>query len=87
MKGLCKSFIALEVMEVMKIKPSARLEEDVVAWAFEKNGMYSVRSAYRLLKEDQAATARATGNETTASDDSLSWSAVWKLKVPEALFG
>jgi hypothetical protein len=48
-----KSFMALEAVEVLKIKPSACLEH-------ENNGFYSVRSAYRLLKEDQMAAAMAT---------------------------
>ncbi|RLM80103.1 hypothetical protein C2845_PM12G09240 [Panicum miliaceum] len=46
------SFMALEAEETLKIKPSANLVEDVEAWAFEKNGVYSVRSAYRLLKNE-----------------------------------
>lgn len=46
------SFMALEAEETLKIKPSAKLVEDVVAWAFEKNGVYSVRSAYKLLKNE-----------------------------------
>jgi hypothetical protein len=69
-------------MEVLKIKPSARLEEDVLAWAFEKNRVYSARSAYRMVKDDQAAAARASGNETSGSNDGLFWNAVWKLQVP-----
>lgn len=77
-----RSFMALEAEEVLKIKPSSRLEEDVLAWAFEKNNLYSVRSAYRLLKEDQMATAMAASSEMTASRDSHSWSASWKLNVP-----
>lgn len=48
-----KSFMVLEVEEVLKIKPSARLEHDVLAWAFEKHGFYSMRSAYRLLKSSR----------------------------------
>jgi hypothetical protein len=30
------------------------MEEDVVAWNYEKHGLYSVRSAYRLLKAAQS---------------------------------
>jgi hypothetical protein len=77
-----KSFMALDVVEVLKIKPSVRLENDVLAWAFERNGIYSVRSAYRLLKEDQMAVAMAATGETGASKDEHAWSAVWKMSVP-----
>jgi hypothetical protein len=59
--------MALEAAEVLKIKPSACLEHDVLAWAYEKNGLYSARSVYRLLKEDQIAVAMATRGETAAS--------------------
>jgi hypothetical protein len=77
-----KSFMALDAVEVLKIKPSNRLENDVLAWAFERNGIYLVRLAYRLLKEDQMAAAMAATGETMASDDERAWSAVWKLNVP-----
>lgn len=77
-----RSFMALEAAEVMKIKLSTRLQEDVLAWAFENHGIYSVRSAYRLLKEDQTAAAMATAGETMASGDDRSWRQVWKLNVP-----
>lgn len=30
--------MALEAVEVLKIKPSWRLEDDILAWAFEKHG-------------------------------------------------
>jgi hypothetical protein len=77
-----KSFMALDAVEVLKIKPSNRLENDVLAWAFERNGIYLVRSAYRLLKEDQMAATMAATGETMASGDERAWSAAWKLIVP-----
>jgi hypothetical protein len=66
------SFMALEAAEVLKIKPSSRLQEDVTAWALERNGVYSVKSAYRLLKEEQEANAMASRNEASASNESQS---------------
>ena len=60
----------------MKIKPGMSLVSDVKAWAFEKHGQYSVRSAYRLLKVEQAA------GETGASRECEHWQTVWKLDVP-----
>lgn len=40
-----------------------------------------VRSAYRFLKQDQTAKARATTNEQSDSGSGC-WGAVWKLNVP-----
>ena len=38
-----KSFLSLEAREVLKVKLSSFSETDVLAWAFEKHGVYSVR--------------------------------------------
>jgi hypothetical protein len=54
-----RSFVELEAAEILEIKPGMSLVSDVRAWAFEKHGQYSVRSAYKLLKDEQAATAMA----------------------------
>lgn len=74
--------MALEAEEVLKIKPSTRLQDDVLAWALDKHGVYTVRSAYRLLKDDQQAQAMSASNEQMASGNSGFLSAVWKLSVP-----
>ena len=50
---MCDPFVPFDVEEILKIKPGYRLQEDLVAWAPEPHGQYSVRSAYRLLKEEQ----------------------------------
>lgn len=77
-----RSFMAIDAAKVLKIKPSSRLENDVLAWAWEKNGNYSVRSAYKLLIQDQMAIAMAASGETSASGESSFWGTLWKLDVP-----
>lgn len=64
-----RSFMALDAVEVLKIKQSSRLENDVLAWAFERSGTYSVRLAYMLLKENQTAVVMAATGETMTSGD------------------
>jgi hypothetical protein len=66
-----KSFMAIEVAEVLKIKPSDQLERDVLAWAHE-----------RLLKTEQTEKAMADSQEALGSGASAHWSTLWKLKVP-----
>lgn len=58
------------------------MRTDVTAWAFEKNRLYSVRSAYRLLKDKQAAKAMAATGEARASREDRARSVVWKMNVP-----
>ncbi|GJN34810.1 hypothetical protein PR202_gb23506 [Eleusine coracana subsp. coracana] len=50
---VCDCFISIDVEENLKVRPGVRLQEDVLAWAHEGRGHYSVRSAYLLLKEEQ----------------------------------
>jgi hypothetical protein len=49
------------------------------AWEPEKNGVYSVRSAYRLL---DTARIRETNIQYASTSGSNVWRMVWKLKVP-----
>jgi hypothetical protein len=49
-----QSFIGIDADEILKIQPSRTLPEDVVAWSLERSCVYSVRSAYRLLKAEQS---------------------------------
>jgi hypothetical protein len=37
-----------DVVEVQKIWLSDRVEEDTIAWYYEKTGLFTVKSAYRL---------------------------------------
>jgi len=77
-----QAFLPLDAEEILKIKPGTNMEADIEAWAFEKSGLYTVKSAYRLLKEEQMAGAMARTSEAGASGDERSWKLVWNLKVP-----
>jgi hypothetical protein len=81
-KEVRKSFMAIEANEVLKVKPSSRSHEDVLAWALEKNGFYSVCSAYRVLKQEQMAMVMASSAEKSASESLVCWEQVWKMPIP-----
>lgn len=75
-----RSFISIEASEVLKIKTSMRLDEDVLAWAPEKHGFYTVRSAYKLLKQDGSCYG-CLGRDIYIRGASV-WKLLWKLDVP-----
>jgi hypothetical protein len=52
--GKRNMFYPIDADVILKLKPSRRLEEDVLAWQPEKSGSFSVRSAYKLAVEIQA---------------------------------
>jgi ribonuclease HI len=74
--------LGFEAEEVLNIYTSMSLEEDILAWAHERHGNYSVRSAYRVLKKEQAANEMAAKSEVSGSLQSTIWKKVWKLNVP-----
>lgn len=58
-------FLPFKVERVMSIPISHRLPEDVMCWDLEKNGAYSVRSAYRDLSGDERHVEEAATSQTT----------------------
>jgi hypothetical protein len=72
------SFVSCDADELLKLRPGFRMEEDLIAWNSERNGLYTVTSAYRLLKAEQSQIEAGKLNETSSSTDSL----IWKLCVP-----
>lgn len=75
------SFATMDAEEILKIRSGTRMMEDVLAWAFERNGVYSVRSCYRMLKRESDQKEAAAGNETGTSETNHWWKKLWKLKI------
>jgi hypothetical protein len=46
------SFLPLDVEEILKVRPGLCMQEDMMAWADERNGWFSVRSCYWRLKAE-----------------------------------
>jgi hypothetical protein len=75
-------FCAPEADAILKLKPGTTLEQDLDAWAFEKTGLYSVRSCYRMLKHESIQEEDFLRNEATSAEGHRWWEKLWKLKVP-----
>jgi len=73
------SFNAFEANQILNIPISWRLPEDKKVWNWERNGQYSVRSAYHLLKEE---TLRGTPEASVTGNTGM-WKAIWKVRTPQ----
>lgn len=75
-------FFPVDVMEIIKIKPSRQLEADSVAWQPDKTGRFFVRSAYNMALD--AIMAREGIGETSARPDGTrpAWNLLWKCGAP-----
>ena len=60
MNLLRQHFMQADIEEITKIKTSSRCPGDVLAWAVEPNGVFSVQSAYRLALDEQIRTSMCT---------------------------
>jgi hypothetical protein len=76
------SFCALDAEEILKLKPGTRMEEDMIAWAHERTGLYSARPCYRMLKRESDQMESFKLNESDSSANSIWWNRLWKLRIP-----
>jgi hypothetical protein len=56
-----------DIEEICKIRLSERMHEDVIAWHYEKSGILSVKSAYRLALEQDQQLVEHPGSSDMAS--------------------
>lgn len=74
-------FLPIDICEIQKIRPSHRLGEDFIAWAQEKSGVFSVRSAYRLASDDLH-NGRVTSSSHHPDGRRDGWKALWSCSAP-----
>ncbi|XP_073368034.1 uncharacterized protein [Aegilops tauschii subsp. strangulata] len=78
---LRRYFLPADVDIITSIRTSTRFTEDIIAWAPERNGIFTVRSAYRLaMDERERPSASATSR---APDDRRAiWKIIWGCPAP-----
>lgn len=72
-----------DVEQILRIRLPSKPIEDFISWLYEKRGVFSVRSAYKMarkLKEEEE------GNGTQSSSGNQEgrplWKKLWKLPIP-----
>jgi hypothetical protein len=70
--------------EILKIRASPRLGEDVLAWGPGRLGVFSVRSVY-MLAFDEAHRSNAASSSTSVSGGRSCWQFIWKCGVPPTI--
>jgi hypothetical protein len=81
-RGCCA---ARDAEAILSIKLPVRASEDFVAWSAESNGIFSVRSAYRLgLQPTIDALAQGQSSSEASGDRSI-WDLVWKAEFPQKI--
>jgi ribonuclease HI len=70
---------------ILDIKLPNRQCDDFVAWFLEKNGLFSIRSAYRLGMEPAYNSLSNGQSSSEPSGDRGIWDLVWKAHVPNKI--
>ncbi|XP_074314656.1 uncharacterized protein LOC141649887 [Silene latifolia] len=70
-------FFPFEVERILKMRVCEQLSPDVWCWVGERDGSYSVRSAYRLLVKQEGESEGAS----SYSSDGWLWNKIWKAPV------
>lgn len=80
--------IAPDVDIVLNIPLSSRVQEDFWAWHYDKRGIFSVRSAYRMItaiKAQREDWVEHRSGHSNSSADKKSWTFLWKVKIPSKI--
>jgi hypothetical protein len=80
---LFQNFVPMDVAAIKRI-PLGRFDEDFWAWTGERHGLYSVRSAYRILAAEAQHEEDYSQNRSECShaNNSWIWKELWQIKVP-----
>jgi hypothetical protein len=74
-----------DVDAVLAIKLPPRPCDDFVAWQPEKNGVFTVSSAYRLGMQSALEAMSPGQSSSSPTGDRSIWDMVWKAEVPQKL--
>lgn len=76
-------FYPFDADEICKIKIPTAEVGDQIAWHYETNGVFSVKSAYKLAASmEQQSRHTPTSSSRDPGDRSI-WDIIWKAKIPE----
>jgi hypothetical protein len=71
-----------DIDEISKIRLSERMEEDIIAWHYEKSGIFSVRSTYKLALQQENKGKWDMGSSAHADGHRPLYKGIWFAPVP-----
>jgi hypothetical protein len=79
--GIGRNKFSVDVEEILKIKPSRRVSEHVLAWQLEKSSIFAVRSAYKLPLNELPELWCFGASSIRPSGDDTCWTKIWHVDV------
>jgi hypothetical protein len=78
-------FLPMDAEVIMRIPLCTSAQGDFWAWHYEKSGMFTVRSAYRMLvhtRERRSNWLEHAAGRSNTREDAEECAALWKVQVP-----
>ena len=72
-------FIPFEAQQIRSIPLCVSPQANFLYWAFEMEGVYTVKSGYKAICEEENLAEASVSNSAATRD---LWSGIWKLKCP-----
>jgi hypothetical protein len=73
------------VVEVLKIRPMQNGVDDMVAWHYERSGIFTVKSAYQLAVELKQTSEDQAGSSSGSTDGRPIYREIRRADVPPKL--
>jgi hypothetical protein len=77
-----KTFLPHDAEHILNIKLPTNPMKDMPSWNYEKNGNFTVRSAYRLAYNLAHSGSISQGNSLTGVADRSLWKCIWSAPIP-----
>ena len=78
-------FFNHEAEQVLRICIPIREMNDEIAWFYDKNGMFTVRSAYRVGVLNSVQTQNAGGTSSSRQGGRPCWDELWSSPMPQKI--
>jgi hypothetical protein len=75
-------FLPIDAEAILGIRPSRRLDEDIIAWQPEKSGIFTVRSAYKLAFNNCLVQCSFATTSARPDSSKTCWKRIWSADVP-----
>lgn len=82
------TFIPIDAEAILQIPLCTRQIEDFWAWSEDRRGIFSVRTAYRMIQQTKLSRESwlyEQGGSSHTDADSQGWTKLWGIKVPSKL--
>jgi hypothetical protein len=71
-----------DIEAVKQIRPAQMGEDDFVAWFYEKSGLFSIKSAYKLTLRVEQGAKWDVASSSGVTDGKPIYNDIWKAEVP-----